>query len=318
MKKFAILLSALAFFNSIYANPLVEYDASENKIPVFFSLIEQNGTFKKCLPGKSGVVLNGNNLLVLKNNVTGAQTVYVSVKYSKKPSGALISRHRTLENCRGYEAGFADKAFFDMNGRNFAMQISSGKRSDITDLFDEDAPELACGKVYDCFLIYTPGETLCFTAVDKKAQSVLFGRSIAAPEKLSSRAGENLLCIGGRRNSSKSAECFAPAGTTVLRAVIWDRALTIKEIEKFLKYNIKREKSSVKSAADTPSKRSVKNPSKVAKMRKTSVIYVDSNNGNDKNDGLSIQKAFRSIQRAADTVKAGDKVVIMSGVYFER
>ena len=32
MKKFAILLSVLAFFNSIYANPLVEYDASKNKI----------------------------------------------------------------------------------------------------------------------------------------------------------------------------------------------------------------------------------------------------------------------------------------------
>ena len=47
------------------------------------------------------------------------------------------------------------------------------------------------------------------------------------------------------------------------------------------------------------------------------VYYVDGANGSDSNDGRGEKKSFRTIQKAADKVVAGDTVVISPGVYFE-
>lgn len=48
------------------------------------------------------------------------------------------------------------------------------------------------------------------------------------------------------------------------------------------------------------------------------LFHVDARRGDDLRDGLSPANAFRSIQRAADVVAAGDEVVIGRGVYFDR
>ena len=42
--------------------------------------------------------------------------------------------------------------------------------------------------------------------------------------------------------------------------------------------------------------------------------YV-SGTGNDSNDGKTLKTAFRSLQKAADLVQAGDKVLIDKGIY---
>ncbi|MGF1988059.1 MAG: choice-of-anchor D domain-containing protein [Nostoc sp. ZfuVER08] len=44
-------------------------------------------------------------------------------------------------------------------------------------------------------------------------------------------------------------------------------------------------------------------------------IYYVSGTGNDKNDGLKEGAAFRTLQKAADVVKAGDTVYVMNGTY---
>jgi len=44
-------------------------------------------------------------------------------------------------------------------------------------------------------------------------------------------------------------------------------------------------------------------------------VYYVSGTGNDKNDGLKKGAAFRTLQKAADVVKAGDTVYVMNGTY---
>ena len=45
------------------------------------------------------------------------------------------------------------------------------------------------------------------------------------------------------------------------------------------------------------------------------VFYVDAENGDDSNDGLSKENAKREIQAALDCVEDGDKVLVAPGVY---
>ena len=47
----------------------------------------------------------------------------------------------------------------------------------------------------------------------------------------------------------------------------------------------------------------------------TATKYYVSSKGNDRNSGLTISSAFRTIQRAADLTNPGDTVLIMDGVY---
>jgi hypothetical protein len=43
--------------------------------------------------------------------------------------------------------------------------------------------------------------------------------------------------------------------------------------------------------------------------------YVYSRNGRDANDGRSLKTAFKTLQTAAQTAKAGDTVLIVPGAY---
>jgi len=47
------------------------------------------------------------------------------------------------------------------------------------------------------------------------------------------------------------------------------------------------------------------------------VIYVDAANGNDGNNGFSVQTAFASIQKGIDMAKDGDTVIVYPGLYIE-
>ena len=46
-------------------------------------------------------------------------------------------------------------------------------------------------------------------------------------------------------------------------------------------------------------------------------IYVDGKNGNDGNSGLTPDKSFKTINRAAKIVKPGDTVLVAEGIYYE-
>ncbi|MEH2328098.1 choice-of-anchor Q domain-containing protein [Nostoc sp.] len=50
----------------------------------------------------------------------------------------------------------------------------------------------------------------------------------------------------------------------------------------------------------------------------TATTYYVSNNGNDRNSGLSTSSAFRTLQRAANLTNPGDTVLIMNGEYKNR
>jgi Protein of unknown function (DUF1565) len=43
--------------------------------------------------------------------------------------------------------------------------------------------------------------------------------------------------------------------------------------------------------------------------------YVDSRNGRDANDGRSLKTAFKTVQQASQTAKAGDTVLVVPGAY---
>ncbi len=45
--------------------------------------------------------------------------------------------------------------------------------------------------------------------------------------------------------------------------------------------------------------------------------HADTSKGNDANDGLSDAKAFATLKKACETVKAGDTVIVAPGIYFE-
>ncbi|OUL33598.1 hypothetical protein BV372_15825 [Nostoc sp. T09] len=53
---------------------------------------------------------------------------------------------------------------------------------------------------------------------------------------------------------------------------------------------------------------------KIAQSNTRKTYYV-SGSGNDRNNGLQESTAFRSLQKAADLVKAGDTVLVMNGTY---
>ncbi len=55
-----------------------------------------------------------------------------------------------------------------------------------------------------------------------------------------------------------------------------------------------------------------------AKVEIRRILYVDSQRGNDSNEGTSPKDAFKTITRAARAVRGGDKLIVGPGVYYER
>lgn len=47
------------------------------------------------------------------------------------------------------------------------------------------------------------------------------------------------------------------------------------------------------------------------------ITYYVSGNGNDRNDGLTRQSPFRTLQRAANLTQPDDSVLVMNGTYTE-
>jgi hypothetical protein len=56
----------------------------------------------------------------------------------------------------------------------------------------------------------------------------------------------------------------------------------------------------------------------IASFVRAATYYVDATNGNDSNNGLSPESAWKTIQKAANTVSAGDICLVLPGFYDER
>ena len=94
------------------ATPVQEFDAGKKNIPAGIRYITADGKFHQAENTAVPVELDGKKLLALPCKNTEAHTVYARIKWSKTPTGAIFSRHRTMDGTRGYEAGFSKKAFF--------------------------------------------------------------------------------------------------------------------------------------------------------------------------------------------------------------
>ena len=281
----------------------MEFNAGVKNTPAGTKFITADGKFHQAENISVPIELDGSKLITFLNRNTGAQSVYARIKWSGTPTGAIFSQHRTMENFRGYEAGFSQKYYFDLEGTKFAMQISSGRRDSIISHFDKKAAGIVPNKEYDCFAVITPGKSFCFTAIDVESRKVVLRQATAAPQKLAPKAGERLLCIGGRRISSKKASCFAPAGTAVSKFAFWNRALSEQDICQYIGYKTDFQK--IETSVQIP-------------VRSKTTLYVNGSTGNDKNDGLSREKSFKTIQCAANNVQKGDTVIIAEGVYYEK
>lgn len=244
---------------------------------------------------KQVIRLDGNTMLAIPFRYDGAQTIRVLVKYPEKPAGAIISRHRPQDGRRGFEMGFGSQNFYELDGGKPAGQISAGKRDSLRALFGQNAPDLKPGQWYECVLRFSPGDALTLAVVDHASGKPLYRGLTECPgvTAVSPAAGEGLIGIGGRRNSSKSCTMLAPGGTLIGGITIWKDALSDEELGLT-------EEGRGMERNGTPVNR-----------------YVNAATGDDANDGLSKAKPFRTIQRAADLVNPGDTVWIAPGVYFE-
>lgn len=302
ISKSILLLCIAAISGALSAAPVIEFEAGKKSLPANARFITPDGKFRSAANINTPIELDGKKAVVLFPKVKGAQSVYARMVWKKTPQGALFSCHRPMDGLRGYEAGFSDKRFFDLNGDKFSMQISAGKRNSVTGICDRKPSPLAPGKEYDCFIIYTPQSGIAFYAIDTQSKTTVFKRELAFTKALNPKAGEGILCIGGRRSSSKQAGNFAPEGTIIKRLAVWGKSLTEADISKYLGYTVK-----------FPAKKSV-----AAKIKRAATtFYVNGSSGNDSNDGMSRKNSFKTIQRAADEVQAGDTVLIAPGVYFE-
>ncbi len=242
---------------------------------------------------------DGQSLLALPWKHAGMQTLRLQIKYSDAPSGVLLSKNRPEEGNRGLEIGLAAKNFFEFDGARPAGQISDGAKANIVALWDSKAPELQAGVWYDVFVRFAPNDELTLYIFDADAKKPVFEKSVSCGKiaEIKASAGDGLLCLGGRRNSSKSCTFLAPAKTEIRLPELWKSALSEEEIYRLAKVN-------------TDPAAALVNPAP-----KQYFVAVD---GIDSNDGLTAKTPFATIQKAADLVKPGDTVIIASGVYFEQ
>ena len=244
---------------------------------------------------KQVIRLDGNTMLAVPLRHDGAQTVRVLVKYPGKPEGAVISRHRPQDGMRGFEMGFGSQNAYELDGGRPAGQISSGKRDSIRAIFGKNAPDLKPDQWYECVLRFSPGDALTLAVTDHATGKLLYRGIAECPDVTAviPAAGDRLIGIGGRRNNSKNCTMLAPAGTLIGGVTVWKDALSDEEL-----------------GLTGEGRGTVRNAAPVNR-------YVNAATGDDANDGLSKEKPFRTIQRAADLVNPGDTVWIAPGIYFE-
>lgn len=247
----------------------------------------------------AAVKLDGKTLLRAVSRETGSMTVRVMVKFAAVPQGALISRNRPEDGMRGIECGLVKDKAYVFDGPRPAATVSGGDRATIKTLCDSTAPALRAGIWYDLLLRFESGKYLAVDISEPVGRRLVYsGRTECTDVKaLSERAGEKLLCFGGRRANSKRGEYLLPAGTLLANPMVWTRALSDAEVSALT--GVK--PASAATGATVPQ-----------------TYYVDGKTGNDGNDGLSVAAAFSTIQRAAELVNPGDTVVVQPGIYFEQ
>ncbi len=300
MKKTILLL--LAAFSISAAEPVLDFDGKN------FSGLRRIGADGKITSEGLSAVMDGKSAFVVKNSHQQAQTILVEVKYPAKPCGVLISRNRQQDGHRGLELNFGRRNGFDVGGNFPAGVISAGTKKEQEQFIYKDI-QLPAGKTLVFITRFEPEKTLDIITVDKDGKKLLAYKQVDTadiPEQ-STKSGNGLLVIGGRRANSKSVSHIVPAGTVFKKITIWNSSVSDKELETLTGVLLKKETKVEKQ----PEKKSV------AINRKPVTLYVDAAAGNDANSGTSAGTPLKTIQAAADKVNPGDTVLVAPGVYFE-
>lgn len=221
----------------------------------------------------------------------------MQVRFKAPPQGVLLARNRPAEGVRGFEFGFSGRHHSDFRGSSPAGFISDGYARGIVGILGTGI-ECRPGVRYEYIVRFEPGKFCAVTVIDRSSGEIVYGGSVPCPAvgALAEKAGNRLLCVGGRRSHSRLCEYLVPEGTEIFGITVWDRALTIPELRRELGLP---EGSAVKE-------------------HPAAVRFVDPVSGDDANAGISPEKPFRSIGRAVAAAAPGDTVKLAPGIYFEQ
>lgn len=299
-----LLISVIAFAMTVFCRADLVFEHTEQSSSAIWK-ISANGKINR---KNTSTALNGNEALAISNKLSGEQTILIEIKYNSTPSGIIISRNRLQDNYRGFELGFCKKNGYDMKGDKLGGTVSAGTKKQVEAFLFKDFPILQADSTYTFVWKFTPGKSVDIFVTDSRKNKLLFRKNanVESIPSIPAGAGNGLLVIGARRNNSKSLTHIAPAGTTVKRIAVWNKALSDKEIAKEAKF----------SFSPTPSKETAAAIVKVKNNTNPTTIYVDANSGKDSNSGTQ-KSPLCSIQKAVDMVNPGDTVLIAPGVYFE-
>ncbi len=277
------------FKDRIQQREINTYNASNQKLDSNKFLIKQDS-------GKTVVQLDGASYLRTVFRHTGSQSFYLKIRFSGKPSGTLISRNRASDGLRGIECGLASNKFFVFNGNRPAAMVSAGTRKNIDYILDPAASGLLADRWYEVFLIFSAGKSLELIVIDSEAGKIVFRSQTPCPKvtRLAAEAGNKLLAVGARREYSKSATMFVPAGTLISRFIVWKEALLPETISKVS---------------------GIKKVSRI-RCRKPGIVYA-APDGKPDGDGSSAAP-FPGLQAAFNRLQPGDTLIVKPGVYCER
>ena len=303
MKKWSVAFGGLAFISAAWAGPVLRWDGTET-IPQF-RRFDAAGKQDQAVPaavrdvetGRFRYVFDGRSLLAVSHKLNGAQTLRVQVRFKAPPQGVLLARNRPAEGARGFEFGFSARHHSDFMGNAPAGFISDGYARGIVGILGTGI-ECRPGVRYEYIVRFEPGKFCAVTVIDRSSGEIVYGGSVPCPAvgALAEKAGNRLLCVGGRRSHSRLCEYLVPEGTEIFGITVWDRALTIPELRREL---------------GLPEGSAVKEHS-------AAVRFVDPVSGDDANAGISPEKPFRSIGRAVAAAAPGDTVKLAPGIYFEQ
>lgn len=303
MKICSAVLCGSTVIATAWGNPVIQW-SGEATLPLFRKIDAFGKQDPQVLAavsdaktGRFRYIFDGHSLLATSHKCNGAQTLRVLVRFKQSPQGVLFARNRPGEGLRGFEFGFSGKHHSDFTGSSPAGFFSDGYARNIVGLLGKGI-ECRPGIRYEYIVRFDPGNSFSINVINRDNGTIVYGDSVACPEigALAGNAGDRLLCIGGRRSNSRRCEYLVPEGTEILGITVWDRVLTLSELQRELKL----------PEAPAPGESSA------------GIWFVNPANGSDDAAGTSLKEPFRSIGKAVAVAAPGDTVKLAPGIYFEQ